>query len=145
VDARRCISYLTIEHEGLVDRELHAGMGDWLFGCDVCQDVCPFNAVSHPGVPRRVHPLYREREGLVGGRLRLLDVLRWTPEDRRVALTVSAGKRASLDMLRRNAVIAAGNGGEIGEGSELGGELRRVAAEDASPVVRDTAIQVLGT
>jgi epoxyqueuosine reductase QueG len=101
--------------------------------------------VSHPGVPRRVHPLYREREGLVGGRLRLLDVLRWTPEDRRVALTVSAGKRASLDMLRRNAVIAAGNGGEIGEGSELGGELRRVAAEDASPVVRDTAIQVLGT
>ncbi|HET7790062.1 MAG TPA: tRNA epoxyqueuosine(34) reductase QueG [Gemmatimonadales bacterium] len=43
MDARRCISYLTIEHQGDFDREQRAMVGDWLFGCDVCQDVCPWN------------------------------------------------------------------------------------------------------
>ena len=46
VDARRCISYLTIEHRGAIDETLKAKIGDWLFGCDVCIDVCPFN--GHP-------------------------------------------------------------------------------------------------
>lgn len=48
VDSRLCISYLTIEHRGKVDDPLHAPSGDWLFGCDICQEVCPWNRFSLP-------------------------------------------------------------------------------------------------
>ncbi|WP_019587010.1 tRNA epoxyqueuosine(34) reductase QueG [Deinococcus apachensis] len=48
IDARRCVSYLTIEHRGPVPHELRTGMGDWLFGCDVCSEVCPWTAKAGP-------------------------------------------------------------------------------------------------
>ncbi len=109
VDARRCISYLTIEHEGSIDPGLQGLMGEWLFGCDVCQQVCPFNEAHGSPVTSRVNPLYRARPGLESGCIPVDEVLGWSEADRRVRLTVSAGKRATLAMMKRNAGIVGVN------------------------------------
>lgn len=117
VDARRCISYLTIEHRGPIEREFHEAMGDWLFGCDVCQEVCPHNRsrdregasdqTGESGVASResVAPAYAPRRSSFD----LLEVLGWSEDDRRRALAGSAMKRAKLEMWKRNARIVAEN------------------------------------
>lgn len=152
VDARRCVSYLTIEHQGLIDESLHAGIGDRLIGCDVCQDVCPFNCGT--GVPpvtasrgARVPPVTGSPPSSRDA-LPLLEVLGWTDADRTRVLAGSAAKRATLAMIKRNALIAAGNAIANGGGGDRAAALReRIAqlaadgSEDA--VVRDTARQVV--
>ncbi|MCL4220759.1 MAG: tRNA epoxyqueuosine(34) reductase QueG [Phycisphaerales bacterium] len=108
VNATRCISYLTIEHRGEIEPEFRQAMGDWIFGCDVCQEVCPHNS-ARDEQRGRVHPTYAPRR--VG--FDLLEVLNWSEDDRRAAFKGSALKRAKLEMMKRNAAIAAGNvGGE---------------------------------
>jgi epoxyqueuosine reductase len=106
VDASRCISYLTIEHEGLVPAEFQGPIGEWVYGCDVCQEVCPHNSAREAGADVGVaREDYRQRRD----RFELLEVLRWNEGSRRGAFTTSAMKRASLEVMRRNAVIAAAN------------------------------------
>lgn len=155
VDASRCVSYLTLEHSGPIAPELHAGMQSWIIGCDVCQDVCPFNrAESRADHERdRVHPAYTRGSGGeggdgVGGRstLPLLEVLAWRDQDRREALAQSAASRASLDMLRRNALIALTNQAIAARDPHQVAEAARQAqalASGASQMLRTTADQVL--
>lgn len=105
MDASRCISYLTIESRGVIDEALKPHMGDWIFGCDVCQEVCPYN---------RRAPMTREPRFAIrppGPQPKLDDVLGWSMDDYRKHLRGSAMKRATLEMLKRNAMIAKENAG----------------------------------
>lgn len=105
VDASRCISYLTIEHEGPIAPEFHAAMGDWVFGCDICQEVCPHNSARANESVTKVLPAYEP----VNTYLDLLEVIAWTAQQREAAFRNSAMKRATLDMMKRNASIAINN------------------------------------
>ncbi|MCC7409511.1 MAG: DUF1730 domain-containing protein [Phycisphaeraceae bacterium] len=151
IDASRCVSYLTIEHRSVIPPELHAAMGDWLAGCDVCQEVCPFNnplrlpdtpgSPGSPGTPLP-HPRYTPRAKLAEG-LDVLEVLGWTIEDYRHHFRGSALKRVKFDMLRRNALIVAGNWLAKGENPALLRRVREMAGDEGLPgVVRETARQV---
>jgi epoxyqueuosine reductase len=104
LDARRCISYLTIELRGPIPRELRPLIGRWVFGCDVCQEVCPFN---HSPKPRRSDPeLVARRELCEPDLLRLLEI---TTADHRRLVRGSALHRVSRPRLQRNAAVALGN------------------------------------
>lgn len=103
LDARKCISYLTIEHRSPIPEDLRPQIGDWLYGCDICQDVCPHNrrapATSDPALAPRFPT----------GTLDVREVLGWTPEEYRAGLRGSAMKRVKLPILQRNAQIVAEN------------------------------------
>ncbi len=103
LDARRCISYLTIEHRGEIDNELQPLMGDWLYGCDICQEVCPFNRHAPDTGESALQPRF------AGGQLDTTEVLKWTDDIYRERLRGSAMKRVKLPVLKRNARIVAEN------------------------------------
>ncbi|MGH7242084.1 MAG: tRNA epoxyqueuosine(34) reductase QueG [Phycisphaerales bacterium] len=106
VDASRCISYLTIENRAPIDDQFHESIGNWLYGCDICQEVCPHNSPRPPetGVAQINADYTPLRDSLP-----LEDVLNWTSEDRLSALSGTAMTRATLEMMKRNAVIVAAN------------------------------------
>ncbi|MCC7292737.1 MAG: tRNA epoxyqueuosine(34) reductase QueG [Phycisphaerales bacterium] len=103
MDASRCISYLTIEHRGAIPDELRSGIGEWLFGCDICQEVCPFNRDAPP----TREPAFAPRSH--APTLDAQRVLEWTPPQYQEALRGTAVRRAKLDMLQRNASIVLAN------------------------------------
>ena len=105
LDSNRCISYLTIEKRGSIPEELRAGMGRHVFGCDICQDVCPWNRKA----PATTAPEFSPREGLVNPALDLLAEM--SAEEFRETFRGSPIRRAKRSGLRRNAVIAMGNSG----------------------------------
>lgn len=142
LDATKCVSYLTLEHRSPIDPALHPGIGDWLGGCDICQDVCPYNAVAaRQDLPLPVHPRYAPRPEVADG-LRLIDVIRWTDDDRAAAFRGSALKRMKLPMVRRNALIAAGNALVQDADAELEAAVRG-CVDDPSELVATTARQVV--
>jgi len=103
LDARRCISYLTVEHDGPIDRALWPLVGRRLVGCDACQEACPHNAAVPAGDAE-----FRRAEAPLGG-AGAVDILGWTEADWDRATRGSAARRASFEKLLRNAVLAAGN------------------------------------
>jgi epoxyqueuosine reductase len=107
MDAARCISYLTIEHKGPIAEELLAGMGRQVFGCDICQDVCPWNSPRRTpiGVLADLEP----RPELVNPALEWLAGMDEPAFER--AFNGSPVRRAGFAGMRRNAAIAMGNAG----------------------------------
>lgn len=111
VNARRCISYLTIEHRGPIEPDLETKMGEWTFGCDVCQEVCPFNA-PRPSQPLRAATT-READFLRTTNRPALEALATIEADEWDELTQgSPVRRAGLEGLRRNARANLRNAGK---------------------------------
>lgn len=106
VDARRCISYQTIENKGIIPRELRTGIGQRLYGCDVCLEVCPWNRFAHEG--RRL--LLAARHDLP--ELTLAELLAMTPVRFAEVFRRTPIKRLKLRGLLRNACVVAGNSGD---------------------------------
>ncbi|HRY29379.1 MAG TPA: tRNA epoxyqueuosine(34) reductase QueG [Elusimicrobiota bacterium] len=135
LDARRCISYLTIENRGAIAPEWRPLLGDRIFGCDTCQEVCPFNArPSETKWPGLASP------GGVGAWLSLKEVLSMRTEDLfRARFAGTALFRAKRAGLLRNACVAAGNVAS----EELAAELEECLRHDDSPLVRGHAAWAL--
>jgi epoxyqueuosine reductase len=130
IDASRCISYLTIEHKGSIPEELRPRIGNWLFGCDLCQEVCPLNVRAQ--VTRETDFLRLKAGDLVT----LRSILELQDEQQaRARFAGSPLLRAGRSGLVRNACVVAANNGA----RELLPLLRRLA-RDADPVVAEHAL-----
>ncbi len=105
LDANKCIAYLTIEKRGTIPEDLRAEMGHHVFGCDICQDVCPWNRKA----PASAAPEFQPRPGLVNPALTWLAEM--SEEDFRQTFRGSPIRRTKRSGLRRNAAIAMGNSG----------------------------------
>jgi len=139
VDARRCLSYTTIEQRGFIAPELREAQGDWLFGCDVCLEVCPFTKKS---ARRSVLGNDRPKE-LQPHRIvqtwTLIDVLTMDEARYQSEFTGTAMRRAGRSGLRRNAAVVLGNRGDDRALPALVEVLH-----DADPVVRGHAAWAIG-
>jgi epoxyqueuosine reductase len=134
LDARRCISYLTIENPGAIPRELRPLVGDHVFGCDICQDVCPVNGKAQPGR----HPEYAGDRG-IGPAPELLPLLALTEDEFRARFRGTPIYRTKRSGLVRNVAVALGN---VGDPSAVPALVR--ALEDEDPIVRGHVAWALG-
>jgi epoxyqueuosine reductase len=134
LDARKCISYLTIELKGLIPEELRTQVGDWVFGCDICQQVCPWNKRFSMPVD---DPAFNPREGLPAPYL--ADELALTPEAFNRKFKGSPLKRTKRRGYLRNVAVALGN---TGDGPSLPALVQ--ALGDPEPLVRGHAAWAVG-
>jgi epoxyqueuosine reductase len=132
LDARRCISYLTIEHKGPIPRELRAAIGNRIYGCDDCLAACPWNKFAQAGHEAKL----AARDALRAPRL--ADLARLDDAAFRKLFAKSPVKRTGRDRFVRNVVIAIGNSGDV----SLAAEAERLLG-DPSPLVRGAAVWTL--
>jgi len=135
LDARRCISYLTIELKGAMPLPLRASVGTWVFGCDICQEVCPFNRSARP----------RPSDGALAARpalaeIELVGLLELTSSGYRRLVRKRSIARVNRVQLQRNAAVALGNTGAPSAVAPLA----RALANNPSPLVRGHAAWALG-
>jgi len=139
LDATRCIAYLTIELKGEIPSELRPQIGDLIYGCDICQEVCPWNEKF--ALPLR-EDAFRPRPEIVGKDARTLarELLQMTQEEFSGAFKGSPMKRAKLRGLKRNAAIVLGN---VGAAEDV--DILTHALDDEEPLVREHAAWALRT
>ncbi|WP_164718514.1 tRNA epoxyqueuosine(34) reductase QueG [Bradyrhizobium sp. LVM 105] len=133
LDARRCISYLTIENKGPIPREFRKAIGNRIYGCDDCLAACPWNKFAQEGREARLAARDELRAPALAELARLDDAAF------RTLFTKSPVKRIGRDRFLRNVLIAIGNSGD----ATLADEARRLL-DDASPLVRGAAVWALG-
>jgi epoxyqueuosine reductase len=132
LDARRCISYLTIEHKGPIPRDLRAAIGNRIYGCDDCLAVCPWNKFASQGREAKLSA----REALRAPQL--ADLVHLDDAQFRTLFSKTSIKRTGRDRFIRNVLIAIGNSGD----ATLAAEAEKLLA-DTSPLVRGAAVWAL--
>ncbi|MBM2827058.1 MAG: queG [Dehalococcoidia bacterium] len=135
LDNSKCISYLTIENKGNIPKELREPIGDWVFGCDICQEVCPVNRKALPIGWDEFNP-----RPTVGSNPLLLPILEMDNASFRETSMGSPVRRAKLRGMQRNATVALGNIGDPDVVLHLGSALE----SNGEPIVRSHAAWALG-
>ena len=141
LDASRCISYLTIELRGAIPVEFREAMGGMVYGCDVCQEVCPWNVKFATELRESAfapRDIFAERASRDGTRALAREIVMMDPEEYAAAFNGSAIKRAKLWMLKRNAAVVLGN---IGTREDV--PLLEAALYHDEPLVREHAASAL--
>jgi len=126
LDARKCISYLTIELRNPIPNDLRDGVGNWLFGCDLCQDVCPWNRKA----PVTSEAAFQPQSDLRPANA--LAILQMDQDQFEARFKQTPLERPGRDGLRRNAAIVVGNSGDVSAVNFL-----KTLNDDPSPMVRD--------
>ncbi|WP_420849277.1 tRNA epoxyqueuosine(34) reductase QueG [Ramlibacter henchirensis] len=138
LDARRCISYLTIEHAGPIPVELRPLMGNRIYGCDDCQLVCPWNKYAG----RSALPDFDERPGMSGAAL--AELLGWSEGEFLRRTEASAIRRIGHERWLRNVAVAAGNALRVADDEPLRGALRKLVDHPSSLVREHVAWALAG-
>ncbi len=125
LDATRCLSYLTIEVKGAIPEQHRKAVGQQAYGCDICQEVCPWNIA--PGIGKSTAPEWQPRPGLDAALL--LDLWNRSDDELRALLKGSAMKRAGVKRLRRNIAVALGNSGDAAAADALRGSREDTARD----------------
>jgi epoxyqueuosine reductase len=138
LDARRCISYLTIEHAGPIPLELRPMMGNRIYGCDDCQLVCPWNKFAR----RSPLPDFDARPGLAGSTL--VELFAWTEDEFLRRTEGSPIRRIGHERWLRNIAVAIGNALRVADDADLRAALQ-ARMQHPSPLVREHAAWALAT